>query len=74
MPVTISEKKGNQVNVLVKKICEETGLSREMAEEALQIVINQLNEKLPASSSGPVERVSADVVSTMGSYLGRKTV
>jgi hypothetical protein len=69
------------MNELVKLVSEKAGLSEEMAEMAVELVINYLKEKLPEPIAGQIDTVlgGAEAASGggvlskgLGSLFGKK--
>ena len=62
---------------LIKLVVDKTGISEELAQEVVGIVIEYLKDKLPAPISGQVEKIlegeGADgLVQGLGGLLGGK--
>lgn len=42
---------------LIKKVSEKTGLSEEMARQAVEVVVDHLKDKLPGPLAGQIDNV-----------------
>ncbi len=63
---------------LVKLVSEKTGLSEDMAQKAVEVVVGYLKDKLPAPIAGQIDGLleggqgAGDIAGAIGGLFGKK--